>query len=58
MYILPATSAAPAAAFVAFVPNTGVFRPLFVAALAVVGLGVASLIVSGIAALKRRATKA
>ncbi len=58
MYILPATSAAPAAAVVAFVPNTGVFRPLFIAALAVVGLGVASLIVSGIAAVKRRSTKA
>ena len=58
MYILPATSAVPAAAVVAFVPNTGVFRPLFIAALAVVGLGVVSLVASGIAALKRRATKA
>jgi len=58
MYILPATSAVPATAVVAFVPNTGVFRPLFIAALAVVSLGVASLIVSGIAALKRRSTKA
>jgi hypothetical protein len=58
MYILPATSAASSAAVVAFVPNTGVFRPLFVAALAVVALGVASLIVSGIAALKRGANKA
>jgi hypothetical protein len=58
MYILPATSAAPAAAVIAFVPNTGVFRPLFIAALAVLGLGVAALIVSGIAAIRRRATKA
>jgi hypothetical protein len=58
MYILPATSAAPAAAVLAFVPNTGVFRPLFIAALAVVVLGAASLIVGAVAAIRRRATKA
>lgn len=58
MYILPATSAVPAAAVVAFVPSTGITRPLFIAALAVVALGVASLIVAGAVALKRRATKA
>ena len=58
MYILPATSAAPAAAVLAFVPNTGVFRPLFIAALAVVVLGAASLIAGAVAAIRRRATKA
>lgn len=59
MYILPATSAAPAAVAVAFVPNSGAFRPLFIAALTVAVLGVASLIASGVVALKRRAaTKA
>jgi hypothetical protein len=58
MYILPATSAIPATVVAAVVPNTGVFRPLFIAAVAVASLGAASLIVSGIGAIKRRATKA
>jgi hypothetical protein len=58
MYILPATSAIPATVVAAVVPNTGVFRPLFIAAVVIASLGAASLIVAGIGALKRRATKA
>lgn len=58
MYILPATSAIPAAAVAAVVPNTGVFRPLFIAAVAIAVLGAVSLIASGVGALKHRSTKA
>ena len=58
MYILPATSAIPATVVAAVVPNTGVFRPLFIAAVAIASLGAASLIVTAVGAVKRRASKA
>jgi hypothetical protein len=39
---------------VAVLPNTGGLRPLFIAALAVTALGVITLVVSSVVALKQR----
>jgi hypothetical protein len=40
---------------VAILPNTGGFRPLFIAALAVTAVGVVTIVTSAVAAVRQRA---
>lgn len=56
--VLAASTVVPSAATLAVLPSTGVFRPLFIAALAILTVSLAALVTTSIVALKRRATKA
>jgi hypothetical protein len=56
--VLAASTVVPSAAVVAALPNTGAYRPLFIAALVVLTVSLTALVATSVAAMKRRATKA
>lgn len=57
MYTLGVSTTVPSAATVALLPNTGAYHPVFVAAVAVLVLGLTILAVSGVVAVKQHVTR-
>lgn len=53
--VLAASTVVPSAATLAVLPNTGAFRPLFIAALVVLTVSLTALVATSVAAAKRRA---
>ncbi len=58
MYTLGTSTTLVGGVGAATLPNTGGFQPLFFTAVALLALGVTTLIANGIVALKRRADRA